>query len=357
MDIQKAPKPFIIPLFIPHEGCPHQCVFCNQSAITGHQKKIPDLEFLRRYIDSYLLYKKPERHPVQISFYGGTFLGLGEIPINTLLGLAETYVEHGTVNHIRFSTRPDTVTEETLDLLSGFSVNTVELGVQSMDDRVLFESHRGHTAEDTLNAVFRLRERSYETGLQMMVGLPGSSPGKDLDTAIRLTALKPDFVRIYPTLVLKDSPLARRYHQGHYTPLDLEACVALVKNIYLIFKKNGIPVIRMGLQASEELDQGATVLAGPYHPSFGHLIFSDIFLDMSRMILQKEICPHGEESIVFYVHSKNISKIRGLKNRNLDVLKAEFGLGSIQIAVDDTLGHDCVRTENTRLVMANLYQA
>ena len=184
-----------------------------------------------------------------MSFYGGNFLGLESPKILSLLAEADRFARSGAVDSIRFSTRPDTITPERLDLVSGFPVATVEIGAQSMDDGVLAQSRRGHSAEDTRTAVRRLKARGLEVGLQMMVGLPGDTPEKALETAREIAALSPDFVRIYPTLVLKNSRLATWYHQGRYAPLSLDAAVSDVADFYAFFSLRRIPVIRMGLQA------------------------------------------------------------------------------------------------------------
>ncbi|MBU1168555.1 MAG: radical SAM protein [Proteobacteria bacterium] len=339
-------KPFIIPVFIPHKGCPHQCIFCNQTAITGVNKDSLDLKPLRTRIDTYLTYKSDHRGMVQISYYGGTFLGLERQEILTYLTLARDYVDMGRVHSIRCSTRPDTITQYTLDLVRPFPLKTIELGVQSMDNEVLFLSHRGHTAEDTENAVSLLRDKGYEIGLQMMVGLPGDSQEKSYETALRMAAMKPDFVRIYPTVVLEKSPLAILHKKVEYQPLSLAESVEQVKALYLLFKEKGIPVIRMGLQAEEGLELGKGILDGPYHPSFGQMIYSGIFLDKARVILEQEYLRMAS-SVTFLVHPKNISKFRGLKNCNLHVLKAEFGIVEILVSGDHSLGPDTVITAKT----------
>jgi len=354
--MKKIRKPFIVPVFIPHEGCPHRCVFCDQSAITGKDGHLPSSESLKEYIDGYLKYAGPDRYPVQISFYGGTFLGLENESIIRLLSVASVYVEQGRVHGIRFSTRPDSMTREKLDVIRPFPVRTVELGVQSMDDTVLALSNRGHKASHTEQAAALLAQRGYEMGFQIMTGLPGDDLQKSLKTVERLSRLKPDFLRIYPALVLKGSALARLFLNGQYAPIELHEAVDQVKRLYLYLKGKNIPVIRMGLQASEELDNGSVVLAGPYHPSFGHLVFSAIFLDMAEKILQKETTLVENKQAVLYVHSKNISKLRGLKNNNLDVLKALFHLDDIRVIGDDSLSMEILKTENCSMTMTDLIE-
>lgn len=345
-------KPFIVPVFIPHQGCPHQCVFCNQKVITGTDAET-DPRLIRAFIDRYLSYRGERRGRVQISFYGGTFLGLAPGRIQALTDLARDYVDRGLVHSLRCSTRPDTVTDTTLDLLADVPLATVELGVQSMDDTVLARSRRGHTAEDTQTAIARLRSRNKEIGVQMMVGLPGDDRDTCLASAARMADLAPDFVRIYPTLVLRHSALEALYLRGDYRPLSLLESVAIVKDLYLLFRSRGIPVIRMGLQATDGLDRGDDRLAGPYHPAFGHLVGSAVFLDLARALLGSRSTP-VQRSPIFFVHPKNISKLRGLKNQNLHVLKAEFDLTTLTIQHDESLSDDSLKTDQRTMTMADL---
>ena len=219
---QPAPtnRPFIIPIFLPHAGCPHQCVFCNQVSITGKNQKAINPDQIRSQILQFLEYKNDRRKPVQISFYGGNFLGLTFDKITDLLDLATGFIRQGQVDSIRFSTRPDTITPDHLNIISEYPVETVELGVQSMDDHVLALAERGHSAADTVRAVEQLKKHEIDLGLQMMVGLPGDNEGRSLATAQQIAALEPDFIRIYPTLVVNKSKLARWYHNGSYRPFD-----------------------------------------------------------------------------------------------------------------------------------------
>jgi len=331
-------QPFIIPVFLPHQGCPHQCAFCNQTSITGKKKKIPSPDDLRLCINKFLEYKGKHKKSVQVAFYGGNFLGLKADQILSMLHETDKLVKKGIVDSIRFSTRPDSINKESLDLIKTFPVTTIELGVQSMDDQVLMMSKRGHRSEDTKKAFILLKQTGYNIGMQMMVGLPGDNEFKSFETARKITELSPDFVRIYPTVVLKGSLLARWYEKGEYKPLPLERCVTVVKNLYLLFKKNKIPVIRMGLQASRDLEKDASILAGPYHPAFGHLVFSELFFDMaaSEIIKSNNI----KKTVSIKVHPRSISKIRGLKNKNIKTLKKKFCFTSIKIIPDASVEQD-----------------
>jgi histone acetyltransferase (RNA polymerase elongator complex component) len=330
-------RPFIVPVFLPHAGCPHRCVFCNQSSITGVNCTSSQLN-IRSTIETFLKYKGAQRDIVQIAFFGGNFLGLNPAETRRLLAVAAQFVKDGRVDGIRFSTRPDTIDRRRLDLIRNFPVSTIELGVQSMDDRVLAITKRGHTSSDTEKAVEQLKKFNYEVGLQLMVGLPGDDPQRSLASARRIAALQPHFVRIYPTIVVAGSPLANSYARGHYAPLSLEDAVAQVKNLYLLFKSKNIEVIRMGLQASKDLENGSTILAGPYHPAFGHLVYSEIFLDMA--VEQIESTALNADSISIRIHPRNVSKLRGLRNRNIKNLKGKFDFKSVEVRPDDSLQED-----------------
>jgi histone acetyltransferase (RNA polymerase elongator complex component) len=331
-------RPFIIPIFLPHAGCPHQCIFCNQTSITGAQRDTVSPEKVERQIHEFLKFKRNDRRPVQVAFYGGNFLGLEKEYIKRLLNVSTKFVKNKEIDAIRFSTRPDTIDHDRIEIIKNYPVTTVEIGVQSMDDRVLAMAKRGHSASDTQRAVALLKDRHYQIGLQMMVGLPEEDEAGSLSTAYRIGELEPDFVRIYPTIVLKNSLLARWYENGTYRPWSLERSIAHVKTLYLFFKKKNVPVIRMGLQASEDLDSGAAVLAGPYHPAFGHMVHSEIFLDMATELMGHKSV--SQDTVTINVHPKSISKMRGMKNSNMETLKRRFRLQSLDIVPDPTLDED-----------------
>jgi len=295
-------------------------------------------ENVERQILEFLEYKGNDRQPAQVAFYGGNFLGLEKDYIERLLNVSTKFVKNKKIDAIRFSTRPDTIDHDRIEIIKNYPVTTVEIGAQSMDDRVLDMAKRGHSAFDTQQAVTLLKNRDYQIGLQIMVGLPKEDEAVSLSTAYRISELEPDFVRIYPTIVLKNSLLARWYENGTYRPWSLERSVAHVKTLYLFFKKKNIPVIRMGLQASEDLDSGAAVLAGPYHPAFGHMVHSEIFLDMATEIMENKA--FYQDTVTLKVHPHSISKMRGLKNKNVNALKKRFQLQSLNIVPDPSLSED-----------------
>jgi histone acetyltransferase (RNA polymerase elongator complex component) len=341
-------KPFIVPIFLPHAGCPHRCVFCDQSSITGVRSKWPRKD-IREQIEAFLKFKTARRNKVQIAFFGGNFLGIPATEIKRLLAEAGEYVKTGRVNSIRFSTRPDTIDRQRLDLIKNFPVTTIELGVQSMDERVLSATNRGHRAPVTEKAIQFLKTLNYEVGVQLMVGLPEDTPERLIASAQRVVQLKPDFIRIYPTVVLAGSLLAASYRKGDYVPLSIEEAVSQAKNLYLLFKSENIRVIRMGLQASEDLGNGSTILAGPYHPAFGHLVYSEIFLDMA--VAQIESSALNTHFITIWAQPSNISKLRGLRNRNIEILKRKFGFESVVVRPDDTLAEDQIKVRSKQRII------
>ncbi len=275
------PPPFVIPIFIAHQGCPHQCLFCNQRSITGAPEGMVGAREVEETIRTQLAW--PRRHPdapVQVAFYGGSFTGLPVERQRELLGAAQPFLVSGQVRELRLSTRPDYMTPEIAGFLREHGVGIVELGAQSLDDRVLGASGRGHTVAQVRTAVACLKAAGVKVGLQLMLGLPGDSTATALASGRAAAALGPDMVRLYPCLVISGSPMAELYHQGRYQPLSLSRAVALAGRLWSIFNGQGIPVVRMGLQPSASLEE--TLLAGPYHPAFGELVLSRLFFNQVR---------------------------------------------------------------------------
>ncbi|GAB6146407.1 elongator complex protein 3 [Desulfocicer niacini] len=345
-------KPLVIPIFIPQSGCPHQCAFCNQSIITSETQPLPDEKAIRAVVDQFLEYKG-SRRKVQLAFFGGNFLGLDEKIIVKMLRIARQLVLENKIDDIRCSTRPDTISESIFKAIKKYPLTTIELGVQSMDDAVLQQARRGHTREDTIKAAHLLKTNGMELGMQMMVGLPGDSPDTALDTAAAMCRLKPDFIRIYPLIVLAGSPLAKWYDQGRYTPMKLSESVTLVKELYKIFNERDIPVIRMGLQASDLLQDPSSMVAGPWHPAFGHLVFSELFLDKTLDEIKKKYPMRMPEmnipnQITLTVHPAAQARLRGDKNHNMTVLQARYPHTTFKVKIDGVMPRDEVLIHNNR---------
>lgn len=314
----------ILPVFVPHQGCPHACVFCNQRHITG-EAGIVDAETVKRTIQEAALPREEAKR--QLAFYGGSFTAIPLARQNELLSAAKDALERDEIDSIRLSTRPDAVDRDTLERLRSFGVETVELGAQSMDGEVLRLSGRGHTAEDVSRASKLVRDFGFELILQMMTGLPGDTPEKDLATAEKLIALRPDGVRIYPTVIVKDTALYDLWKRGQYREHTVEDAVSICAEILPLFERAGIPVIRLGLNPTEELSGGEAV-GGAYHPALGELVKSRILLVQARELL-RGVRPGS--SVLIEVPSACLSKMIGQRKQNLRVLQEEFALRKLRV--------------------------
>ncbi len=337
-------KPLVIPVFITHSGCPHQCVFCNQTLITHQKNNLPSATEIHRIIEEYIGYQGT-RKQVELAFFGGNFLGLPSKMVIGLLNIIMPYIKKGKIDGIRFSTRPDTIDDQTLDLIRSYPVSAVELGVQSMTDAVLAASNRGHTAKNTINAIDLLKKRRIRTGIQLMVGLPGDDAVSLLESTRQAVDLSPDFARIYPLLVLSGSPLAVKFKKGEYTPLSLDQSIVLVTQMMDVFNQADIPVIRVGLQASEMMADETAVLAGPWHPAFGHLVFSKMLYD--AVIRQIKTDPDIMElnHVFLRVHPRAESRLRGDKNENLKKFTCKFPKIKFSIVKDTSLAITQVKVD------------
>ncbi|CAK7015790.1 radical SAM protein [uncultured Phascolarctobacterium sp.] len=303
----------IIPIFIPHAGCPHQCVFCNQKTISGQQ--VASADAVRQQIARYLQWVRPDTAN-EAAFYGGSFTGLPADLQTELFQPVDKLLADGVIGSVRLSTRPDYIDAERLALLKRHGVKTVELGVQSLDDKVLAAAERGHQASAVYDAVALLKQFGFSVGLQLMVGMPGQSFASLRDTIDRAISLKPSQARIYPLLVIKGTPLAAAYASGTFTPLTLDAAVEQSAYAYRRLTQAGIKVIRVGLQADEELCSAGNIIAGPFHPAFGELVQSHLLYQDLTPKLQA-LLDAGADQIRFSCPVQRQSQLRGLKNSNL----------------------------------------
>ena len=304
----------VIPIFISHRGCPHQCLFCNQRVIAGTGEDAwPDVA---GEIRTWLSRSRTEEE-VQVAFYGGSFTCLGRELQERLLAPVQPFLEAGVIGSIRVSTRPDCITEENCRFLKQRGVVTVELGVQSLDDRVLAHSRRGHDAGQSRRAMMLLREAGLAVGVQLLPGLPGETTCSFLAGVKEVARFKPELVRLYPAVVVAGSELATLYGEGRYRPLSLNRAIGLTRRAREILTEAGVTVARMGLQPSESL--AASVLAGPYHPSFGELVISRQWFRELRLRLAA--CPQGGRLTV-KVAERDLSALVGMKKMNIKRLAA-----------------------------------
>jgi histone acetyltransferase (RNA polymerase elongator complex component) len=270
---------YIIPVFIPESACPNRCIFCNQRFISG-AAKAPDAEETRSIIEKYLQSIPSSAEQIEIGFFGGNFTGIPIYQQKQYLQMANEYYQQKKIHAVRLSTRPDYIDEERLSLLKEFHVQTIELGAQSMDDEVLQKCGRGHTAKNIMDASALIRSFGFNLGLQMMIGLPGDTPEKNINTAKKIIELGADNTRIYPLLVIKDTALQQMFHHGEYLPLTLDEAVEQTKKVYLLFEQAGVNILRVGLHPSEGLINGENIIAGPFHVSFRELVLTSIWKDL-----------------------------------------------------------------------------
>lgn len=318
---------YIIPIFVSHRGCPHDCIFCNQKKITGSGGDVSGPE-VKSKIEEFLKTIPSENSLIEVAFFGGSFTA---IPINQqkeLLEAVQDYLKQGLINNIRISTRPDCINEEIITILKTYGVQIVELGVQSMDQEVLKISNRGHSAQDVIDSVNLLKQNGFTVGVQVMVGLPGDSKEKSIATVQKLVALKPHVARIYPALVIRNTYMEQMYLKGSYKPFSLEETVDICKELLMVFEKNHIEVIRIGLQPTENIEEGKEVVAGPFHPSMRQLVVSAIYRDILEQIIS-HLPSLGNIEIL--VNPKEISDILGQKRSNIAYLKNKFHIQNLKI--------------------------
>lgn len=326
-------KHYIIPIFVPHFGCPHDCIFCNQKKITGLQTDVT-AENVRGIIEEYLSYFKKEAF-IEAAFYGGSFTAIDIETQKELLNVPLEYKKRGLINEIRLSTRPDSINQENLHVLKEYGVDTIELGVQSLDEDVLKASDRGHSSEDVYKAVDLIKKNGLGLGLQMMTGLPKDTFIKSLKTCIEIVKCNPDCVRIYPTLVIKDTYLEKLYLEGEYMPMALEEAVELCSLLLMIYNLNGINVIRVGLQPTEDIQLGKDVVSGPFHPAFRQLVESHIYRVIIDSYIKTGRISTDTEELEIKANRKIISSISGQHSSNINHWKREFGFRNVKIYEDD----------------------
>ena len=339
-------KQYIIPIFVPHLGCPNDCIFCNQRSISGQQKMITK-EDVEKTIDFYLSNIKDKDAKKEVAFFGGSFTGIEVAKQEEFLQTAYEYIKQGKIDSIRISTRPDYIDREILKRLKRYKVETIELGVQSTNDYILKRSNRGHNFEDVKKASKLIRWFGFKLGHQMMVGLPESTRLDEVNTAKELIKLKPKMVRIYPVLVIKNTRLEKEFLEEKYIPLTVVQAVETCKELVAMFNKKKIEVIRVGLQNTDEITdpnaEGSEVVAGPYHPAFRQLVESGLWYDtilakikqlnVKVKKVQVTVNPQDANNVIGHKR-ENIEKLRDLYTLDL-VVKQNKNLkpGKIEIEV------------------------
>lgn len=313
-----------ISIFVPHNGCPQQCSFCNQKTITGKQHQ-PSAEEVRQAIETALVRKG---YVYEIAFFGGSFTAIDKDYMTELLNTACEYIDNDRIIGVRISTRPDCIDDEILALLKCKGVTAIELGAQSMDDDVLNANLRGHSSQDVVNASNLIKSYGFELGLQMMTGLYKDTDDKAIETAKKIINLKPKTVRIYPTVVLKNTYLAELYEKELYKPQTVDDAAELCTKLVPMFEANGISVIRLGLHSSPDIKKN--MIAGAFHDSFGEIV-------KSRYMLNR-ILKYPPASYEIMVNPKSVSQLKGQQKRNIYFLM-EQGY-NVKVTVTDKVEVD-----------------
>lgn len=342
-------KQYIIPIFVPHLGCPNDCIFCNQKSISG-QKSNMTKEKAKEIIENYLKSIDKENAQIEIAFFGGSFTAIEEERQEELLQVASEFVKSGQVSSIRVSTRPDAIDKNILKRLKKYKVKTIELGVQSSNNYILKRINRGHTFEDVKRAAKLIRWNGFRLGVQMMVGLPESTTIDEINTAKELIKLKPKMVRIYPVLVIKNTPLEKELEKGTYKPLTVVQAVEVCKEIVRLFHDKNIDIIRIGLQPTDEISEPGSekseVVAEPYHPAFRQLVESAMWYDaivgkikrLNVKVKEVEVTVNPVDANNVIGHKKeNVKNLKELYDVNL-VLKQDPKMkqGKSKIEITET---------------------
>lgn len=320
----------IIPVFVPHCGCPHDCAFCNQKKITQQNEPLKDIE-LRKFIQEYLHYFKNKKE-TQIAFYGGSFTGIPKDEMIKYLEIGNEFIETGEVDSLRLSTRPDYINKDILKILKQYKVKTIELGVQSMDNAVLQGNKRGHNSQAVVESVKMIQGYSFELGLQLMIGLYGDTLKSAFFSAEQVAKLEPDFVRIYPTLILEDTYLEELFSKGLYKPLELEEAVDILERIIPIFYLKNIPIIRVGLQPTDEIAENGSVVAGPFHPSIRMLAEERIYYNFLKSEFEKF---RKIEKIDIIAPNSSLNYFIGLNKKNKEKIMEAYNPKSIRFKGKD----------------------
>lgn len=327
-------------IFVPHAGCPHRCSFCDQNAISGTEEA-PQPEYVSRLCEQFLPKDPAQGADYEIAFFGGSFTAIERGYMIRLLEAARPFVRRGRARGIRCSTRPDAIDKEILSILKGYNVTSIELGAQSMDEKVLRANLRGHSAQSVYDAARLIKEEGFELGLQMMVGLYGREDYMldRINTAECFAEMKPATVRIYPTLTLENTRLAYWYRRGRYVPPTLAESVEICARLVPFFEEKNITIIKLGLHADVSLEE--SLVAGPYHQAFRELVESRILLDS----VKSELSGQGKGRYVIYVRPQILSQMTGQKKSNISALSSEGY--RVTVRPDSSLEGRAVRIERS----------
>lgn len=323
-----------IPIFVPHQGCPHTCVFCNQKRISGVDAAVAPQQ-VSGIIDAYLDTLKAEE--IEVAFFGGSFTGIPESEMVAFLKEVQPYLANGRIRGIRVSTRPDYINQATLEILKNYGVTVIELGVQSLDAEVLENSKRGHTIGDVYNASALIQSNGFTLGIQTMLGLPGDTFEKSRQTALDVISLAPSMIRIYPAVVLRNTELEELYLNKAYLPLTVDEAVTWCAELVPLYRQADIAVIRTGLHNTDVLQE--SIVAGPFHPAFGELVEARIQYDKIVAFILDKGLQHARD-IRIHCAKGQLSKTIGQRRCNIEALKAAFGFLNVEVIESAALDGD-----------------
>lgn len=338
-------KHAIIPIFIPHIGCPNDCIFCNQKIITAKltpPSKDEVVNIIERNMKTII---NRGIDTVEVAFFGGSFTGIPMEQQSEYLSIAKMYKDKGFIHKIHLSTRPDYIDDTVLNNLKSFEVDIIELGVQSFDEEVLKLSNRGHDRNVVYQSSQLIKDYGFELGLQLMIGLPGDSYEKSIQSAKEAVKVGPSIARLYPTIIIKDTVLYDLFTQGEYTPLTTEEAVKITKSMYLILKNAGINVIRIGLKSTDYINENGDITGGTFHPAFRQLVESEIAkeqLENQLLINRKlELLADKNYNIVsFFSNERSLSNMVGNNKSNRIYFEKKYPHIRFTFNVDNNLPDD-----------------
>ncbi|MBD5647625.1 MAG: radical SAM protein [Desulfovibrio sp.] len=271
-----ASGPAIVPVFLPHFGCPRRCLFCGQEAQTGVAANAALRDLLAAARAGLEARIARGLGPTELAFYGGTFTALPEGALGACLDFSESARRDGLISAFRCSTRPDAVDGPVLERLAAAGCATVELGVQSFVDAALRLTARGYTGAQAGAACARVAASGMGLCVQLLPGMPGVTPTVFLDDVREALALGARALRFYPCLVLEGTGLAALWRAGAYAPWDMETTLETLAQGWLLAHQAGAAVLRMGVAPGEDLARA--LLAGPWHPALGSRVLGRALL-------------------------------------------------------------------------------
>ena len=347
--IHTMKKHAIIPIFIPHKGCPNDCVFCNQKKITAHTKAVTP-EDVRTTIDEWLTtLENPRPEVLEVAFFGGSFTGIPMEEQSAYLAVAKEYKDAGRIDRIHMSTRPDYIDEKILDNLAAYGADVIELGVQSFDPEVLKLSGRGHNAACVYESSRLIKDYGFTLGIQLMIGLPGDSLEKCIYSAEETVKIRPDVARLYPTVIMEDTELCAMYERGEYAPLSMNEAVSRTKAMYEILDGVGINIIRVGLKSSDIITDGNSISSRTFHPAFRQLVEGEIARDRIASLLDRKLAelPHHENPLMTDIYSSPgwYSNMIGNSGVNRDYFTENYPGLLIKFKTDESLADNAYRIE------------